>query len=200
MCHARVTYSTDEEDVERCIEGAFSSVTVYNLSHASADFVAASERSLNDGYLSLVCMRNPGRVGLLRTMISAEVGNQAETCQWWTPIDVKKVKIETMGTSHAGLVVDGEKWNEKIVTAEILNMKLTTFTYSLLLFVNKLKHILRDEKELAFLLFSSRERGDTRKPTFYSSSAAAARRCWALRIRSITRALRCLRLSFLNLM
>lgn len=125
---AKVTFSTDGVKDE-LFDGSFSSITAFNLSHASTDFIAATERSLSDGYMSLVCMRNPGRIGLIKTMLSAELGNQAEKCQWWRPVDVKRFTIDVglKGVADAGIVVDGEKWFESTITASIVDDKLTTF-------------------------------------------------------------------------
>ena len=78
--------------------------------------------------MSLVCLRNPGRIGLIRTMMSAELGNQAEACKWWKPLHVKRVTINVgvKGNADAGIVVDGEKWFDSTITAEMIADKLTT--------------------------------------------------------------------------
>jgi len=124
----RVTFSRDGESTEK-LSGDFTSITVFNVSHANHEFVAAAERAAADGFLSLVCVGKPGRVALFRGMLAAETGSQAIKFEWWKPLSVKAFSLDVgeKGSYGAGLVVDGERWLESTISGNILTEQLTTF-------------------------------------------------------------------------
>jgi sphingosine kinase len=126
---AKVSFQRDERSPEEVVDGVFSSISVFNVSHASASFIAAAERAPADGLLSLVCVGTPGRYSLLKTMIAAETGSQAKKCKWWKPEAIKSFKIELdkRGSIGAGIVVDGEQWPERTISGRILTERFITF-------------------------------------------------------------------------
>ena len=111
--------------------GSFTSISLFNVSHANADFIVAPERCANDRKLSLLCLtpQDGGRFGLIGAMLAAEKGHQIERYKWWRPVEVTSFQISTKGgTMGAGFVVDGEQVPGSQLTGALLSQTATTYS------------------------------------------------------------------------
>ena len=113
---------------EKTLDSTFVSITAFNLSHASPSFMAAPERTPQDGLLSLACVGMPGRRETLKVMMRAEKGLHISE-NVWNPIAVKNfhIELEQGQKRDAGIVVDGEVWDSDHIRGEISPDKLITY-------------------------------------------------------------------------
>ena len=116
-----IKISTEKQGDEE-ISGFFTHVSFFNVSHASADFVAAPERKLHDGLLSAVAVLrgDASRTDLVRAMSAAETGSQAKACPWWRSTNVTAFEI-THTDGGDGFVVDGEFYHGKTLKASVIS-------------------------------------------------------------------------------
>ena len=100
------------------LDGKFVHVSIFNVSHAAKDFIAAPERKLNDRHFSAVCVgkKEVSRSQLVGAMLAAEEGKQSEKYAWLRSRDIVGFEIESSGK---GFAIDGEFVPGTHITAEI---------------------------------------------------------------------------------
>jgi diacylglycerol kinase family enzyme len=107
---------------EHALEGNFTNISVFSVTHASPDFIAAPDRRLNDGLLSAVCIlqKDASRLDLVRAMSAAETGSQSTCCPWWKSTPITAFEIHHLDPLSDGFVVDGELIAGKSLSAAVI--------------------------------------------------------------------------------
>jgi diacylglycerol kinase family enzyme len=114
---AKIKLISASGDVEE-LTGKYTHVSIFNVSHAARDFVAAPERKLNDRLFSAVCLTSKAasRSGLVGAMLAAEQGTQGQKYAWWKPREIIGFEIESSGK---GFAIDGEFVGGNHLTASL---------------------------------------------------------------------------------